>query len=260
VEHLTLGNVIFVVLLLAIFFLAHRMGSRPARSGSGLMPGETRAAFAPSSRYPWRIVAPLLLLGVVMVLGLVRAVASASPSALGPLPVAVGAWLGPYPPSPLWHPLFVSPDREVRAAYTSGAGPIEIYVNAYGEQKQGAELVSWGNTFLAPGGWKEAWPPRSKPIAGQLNSFEARGPLGGLWLIAYTFQVGGTMTHSEMTAQLTYGVKSILHPVPAGVVALAARCDLNCEAARVLVESFWGDMSGSLLAMIPAQRSVVAIR
>jgi len=91
----------------------------------------------------------------------------------------------------------------------------------------------------------------SGDIGVDLVGMQARAPDGSIWIIVRVFEVGGRVTTSEAMAQLAYGIRAILRPVPAGVIALASRCDQNCDAARALVASFWDDMSGSLLAMVP---------
>jgi hypothetical protein len=35
-------------------------------------------------------------------------------------------------------------------------------------------------------------------------------------------------------------------------VALAVRCDVDCSGAQALAGSFWDDMSGEILGMMPA--------
>src|SRR5262249_55541359 len=142
-------------------------------------------------------------------------------------------------------PQYVGPDNARRVAYRSNAGTVEVYANVYGEQRQGKELVSYDNTLLAPGAWERDWPQVTRTLptkVPQLASFEARADDGSRWLIAYVFKVGAGRVRSEPSAQLAYGALSFLRPTPAGVIALATRCNENCEAARALVTSFWDDM------------------
>lgn len=243
VEHKSLGNAIFVVLLLAVFLLARRLASPHSvqRASAG---GRLAAEGSPGGR-----IVLVALLGLAIGLTQARASASLPPPRLLGLPVATGTWQGPLPASPSWQPRYPGAADSRRAAYVSPAGTVEVYVNVYGEQRQGeGELIQYGNTLLAPGEWTRAWPLQAdalQPARGPaLLAFEARAPSGQRWLVARVFDVGGKLTTSELAAQLSYGLQSTLRPVPAGVFALASQCDGNCEAARALVKSFWDDMSG----------------
>jgi hypothetical protein len=130
-------------------------------------------------------------------------------------------------------------------AYVSAKGRIEVY-------GQGKELVEEGNALLAPGEWQEtAGRRRLGEFSPGLLALQARSADGNLWLVAYTFQVAGWQTTSEPLAQLAYGTRSLLRPVPAGVVAVAARCGQDCEMAQALIATFWDDMSARILAVVP---------
>jgi hypothetical protein len=147
----------------------------------------------------------------------------------------------------------VGADGERRAAYVSSTGRVEVYVNTYGEQHQGEELIQYSNTLLAPGTWRRAWPHKTYRLAAQppLVAFEARGADGSLWLLAYVFDVGGRRTTVDGLAQVYYGLQSLHNPAPSGIVALAVRCGADCSAAQELAGAFWDDMSGRILGMMP---------
>lgn len=171
----------------------------------------------------------------------------------GPLPIATGDWQGPLPGVSSWTPHYSGAVGERRAAYVSGSGRVEVYVNAYGAQQQGQELIQYSNTLLAPGIWRREWPQTTRMLATQppLAAFEARGEDGSLWLLAYVYDVGGRHTTASALAQIYYGLQSLREPAPSGVVALAVRCDADCSAAQALVAIFWDDMSGQMLGMLP---------
>jgi hypothetical protein len=52
-------------------------------------------------------------------------------------------------------------------------------------------------------------------------------------------------------AQLYYGLHAIVRPVPAGTLAAAARCDADCNSAERVIDEFWRQHSGELVALIP---------
>lgn len=255
VEHLTLGNVIFVCLLVLVLLLARAVA--PASTARARRPWTSDpfpgTAIRRGSALPFAAIAAALL---------VTAFAAAYPRAAnalhdvspGGLPLTTGRWQGPLPGAAAWTPNFVGAAGERRASYSSAAGTVELYVNAYGVQHQGQELVQYANTLLAPGTWQRAWPQATQPLSQRAPSpasFEASTDDGRRWVLAYLFDVGGWYTSREPLAQLAYGLQAIRRPVPSGVVALAVRCDTDCAAARALATAFWDDMSGPILGMLP---------
>jgi len=250
-EHLTFGNALFVVLLVAIYLLARFMVPAGTPAGVPVVPSPASGVTPDGDVAPWRVWLPLVPLVLVVMLVQVRSFVPVAAPSLGDFPLVAGEWLGPLPASRSWAPVYVAPVEERRVSYTTGAGAIEIYVNVYGEQRQGEELVFYGNSLLAPGSWTRAWPLVTGALGDTLATLEARDPEGRTWLVAYTFRVGDISTRSELSSKLAYGIMSLVHPVPSGVIALATKCQENCEAARALVDSFWDDMSGPVLAMIP---------
>jgi EpsI family protein len=248
VEHRTFGHAVFIVLMIAVLLLARRMAP-PTQREAKVASSESSNTFAA----PWRVAVPLVLLMATVGVTQARTSASQQEAALGSFPVAADAWQGPMPAGRDWSPVFAEPDGHRQVGYRSSDGAVEVYAAAYAEQRQGRELVHEGNTVLAPG-WTRSWPERTTALttgAAPLASFEARASDGSLWLLAYTFEVGGRRTTSEPFAQLMYGLQSFVKPAPSGVLALASRCNENCERARALVMSFWDDMSVPLLDVVP---------
>lgn len=255
VEHRTLGQVIFAILLGSVFLLAHWL----ARRHPAARPGATRPDAAPVDASPaapvgvWRAMLPVALLTITFVMTLAQAEVLEPGSPPGQLPLATGAWQGPMPGDHAWSPRYAGAAGERRAAYASSAGRVEVYVNSYGEQRQGNELIQYSNTLLAPGTWRQAWPYSTRTLAAKppLAAFEARAQDGSLWLLAYVFDIGGRRTTTDSLAQLYYGLQSLRNPAPSGVVALAVRCGADCSDAQALAGTFWDDMSGRILGMMP---------
>jgi EpsI family protein len=251
VEHKTLGNVIFGVLLVAVFLLARRYAHRQPGLRHTQQPDEAGPAATGGA---WRLLPTGVLLVITFAMGRGMAATHAPGLPPGPLPIATGGWQGPLPGAPAWAPHYSGAVGERRAAYVSGSGRVEVYVNTYGEQKQGQELIQYANTLLAPGAWHRAWPHTTRTLAAQppLAAFEARGEDGSVWLLAYVYDVGGRRTPASALAQFYYGLQSLRHPAPSGVVALAVRCGADCGAAQALARTFWDDMSAQMLGMMPA--------
>ncbi|MGQ0428425.1 MAG: exosortase C-terminal domain/associated protein EpsI [Gammaproteobacteria bacterium] len=253
VEHQTFGNVVFAVLLLAIYVSATIIGERATgRRDVALVAGSGTAVDAA----PAIVVAPFLLLGAVAAVVHVPAQAAAATGlGLGPLPVAAGDWLGPMPPLPTWSPRFIGTDGEQHASYRRADGrAVQLYLNLYRSQQPGKELVNFRNNLLAPGAWSRAWPQRVERLeaidAPALAALEVHAPPGQRWLLAYVYKVGDWTTMQAPLAQAGYGLQSLIRPAPSGIVSLTVQCSENCQEAQALVQVFWQDMSSSILGMI----------
>lgn len=255
VEHQTFGNVIFAALL-TVIYVASRLLARgislPAAPDRRAAPAE-RALPEPRAA----LLVPFALLGATAALAYAPVTEPAVVHrGLGHLPLAAGRWQGPFPPAVVWSPRFARPDGERRASYRSATGrTVEIYLNLYASQEEGRELVYYDNSLLAPGFWSRSWPLETRVLEAEgmhaLATMEALGPFGQRWLLAYVYKAGGWTTVREPLAQVGYGLRSLLRPAPAGLVALTIQCGENCQEAQALVQDFWQEMSSSLLGMIP---------
>lgn len=259
VEHITFGNAVFAVLVVCVTLLARRLSRPEVREQpserSSTPPEANLPPAADAARSPRWAAVPLGLLVATLVTNQVRASARPEGHAMKDLPGATAPWAGPLAPGDAWMPDYQGADDHRRGAYSSPAGTVEVYANRYAAQRQGSELILYRNTLLAPGKWERPWPPTTVLVesgATSLATFEARAGRES-WLIAYVYEIGGWATTSESLAQLAYGVRSFLGPVPSGVIALASRCETDCEAARARVGAFWGDMSARILTAIPDQ-------
>jgi EpsI family protein len=248
VEHLTLGKLLFLPLLGGILLTARWCAGTvepTVTAASGIVAG-------PLPR--WSAVPPA---GLVLASMLVTLHPAAGAAQLGGAPLGTGGWEGPLPAQSGWMPGFGDADDQQRLSYQSpDRKSLELYVNLYASQRSGKELVQYNNTLLAPSGWTRPWSSggsRLSTAGGRaLWAFEARAPDEQLWLIAYTYRVGGGLYISEAAAQLAYGMRSLFGPAPAGVVAFASVCDAtNCDKARTLVADFWNNMSSPILSMLP---------
>lgn len=252
VEHRTLGHVIFGLLILAVFLLASRFASPRAVAVDPRRADPT--VLIDGKRHVWPAALAIVALGTVSMKGFAYARVAPDDSALGAWPVSTEAWQGPLPARPAWSPHYVGPSSERRAAYQSAAGTVEVYVNLYGWQRQGRELVQYSNSLTAPGAWTREWPLVNHAIDGgawPLEALEATSADGSRWLVAHGYRVGPWSMTSDAAAQLAYGLRSIGGETPSGVIAVAARCGENCKAAQALVTTFWDDMSEPIQGMLP---------
>jgi EpsI family protein len=248
VEHITLGNVMYVALLLAILMLGRWLGR-----GEGEKPAVSPLVPLPSRRLMTTAVPAILLLALAGFVARIQASESAD-ATLDGWPLATGRWQGPLPPATTWVPRFAASHNERRAAYSSTLGVVEIYSNLYQFQAKGRELIQYENNIVAPEEWVRPWGFSSETIAGRsgdLGAFQMVGPGGREWIVAYTYRVGERLYNRDYAAKLAYGWYSLLGGTPSGVVAMAAACNPgNCDHARALVADFWDDMHPPLLAML----------
>jgi len=77
------------------------------------------------------------------------------------------------------------------------------------------------------------------------------------WLVGRTYVVGGKRTANGLLAQALYGIGTMTQSVPAGLIALAVRCDRDCVGARNVLNAFWSRTGAELVAAIPEQMSRV---
>jgi EpsI family protein len=187
-------------------------------------------------------------LSILPILVWARASQEATNAQLGAMPIATGTWQGPLPAATGWQPRFVNPAEERRAAYAVNGQRIELYLNVYGVQTQGHELVFHRNSIAPIDRYTliRRLPAQAAPPA-QIVA-EANGTR---WVVTQAYQVGGWSTASPGLAQLYYGLHAIVRPVPAGTLAVATRCVADCDAAERALDDFWREHSGELVALIP---------
>jgi EpsI family protein len=241
-EHVSLGYALFAPLLLAILYVGRRLGrNATAPTGPGVTP-PARASIA-----AWA--APLALI-VVPIIGSAAHSPDLDPPTLGRLPILTGAWQGPLPPAAVWEPRFAEAVAEMRAAYAQDGRRIDVYVNVYGEQTQGRELIHFTNSTTPADRW-----PSVSTVDGDesLQTLIAQHSPGQRWMIAQTYVVGGRATSSQLFAQMLYGAHALLRPAPAGVVALATPCTPDCDAARAAIDDFRAAHGGAVAALIPTR-------
>lgn len=253
VEHKTLGNVMFAILLVIVLLLARWLGGlssgRPESAGAS-------CAMAGGPKLAVHLSALVLLALAGLLAQRSYAARTVEPSAFS-LPLATADWQGPLPPASAWYPDYLAPDAERRASYGSLDGSVEVYANLYLNQSGERELIRYGNNLVAPAGWERPWSAHLETInTGKtaLGSVPIRGPAGGTWLLARAFVVGQGVYSSELVAKLAYGWRSIWHASPAGVIAIAAPCDpTNCDHAQALIVDFWDNQQPGLQAMVSGQ-------
>jgi EpsI family protein len=241
-EHKSFGYALFIPQLLAVLWVTRRI-----RRGQSDAPAATPAAAERRNRFADLAIVALLLVSPIAIW--TNASERASAAHLAAMPIATGAWQGPLPADSGWQPRFVNPGEERRAAYAMGGQRIELYLNVYGVQTQGHELVFHRNNIA---------PIDRYTLIRRLPAVAARPPAaivaeanGTRWVVTQTYEVGGWLTATPGVAQFYYGVHALAGPVPAGTLAVATRCAPDCNAAEQAIGAFWLEHSRELVALIP---------
>jgi EpsI family protein len=257
-NHKGLGNVVFAVLLLLIFLVAR--GIQPKQSTAEALPSMVdRPA-------PRLLLASITVLGLLCATGLLAARAAsnmtfeAGTPQLSAAPMLSGEWQGPYASTSSWMPEFIAATDALRLAYRSSNindrdYQVELYINVYGKQQQGAELIYFRNNLQAPGQWQKISSLDVPNVVASALGTELRitEHVSGTerWVFGQTYVVGGHQTGSALFAQLLYGKTTLTRAAPAGVVALAVRCRDECARAKSILRSFWFQMEQQLVATVP---------
>lgn len=253
-NHKGLGHVVFAGLLVLIYWLAGRFGTH-----AGVLPAGTFASSAPApgSRLKIQVAAvtTLLMAFAALTARASWALPQGTALQLQPLPVVLEHWQGPLPSKSPWQPVFEGASDTRQVTYVSTRGQVDVYMNVYGPQQQGSELVFYRNSVYAPGSWQLV----EFSFGNALVAGIGRSPLvteqltaeGERWLIGQLYVVGGRRTAAGLFAQLLYGLSTATTPAPAGVLAIAVRCSTDCNVARGMMEEFWLQMGDALLATIP---------
>lgn len=259
-EHLSLGWALFAVLVAIVCLLA-RWLAEPA----AVLPAHARSAdpsqavSAARALRGWishpAVLGTLFLLCLPMLgVAYARTALRAPPEMLpAQLPrAATGEWRGPEAPDALWSPRFQGAAAELRGAYDSTGRTVEVYVATYRQGGQlGAKLVSSSNLLLPPD-WsvileRTLDDPRIPAQLRGARTIEAVSPEATRWVVSYLYQIDAAVTASPVLAQLEYGVRSWHRSMTARVIAVAARCQGECEPARRDLADFWSQAGARLL-------------
>jgi exosortase A len=243
-EHHSFGYALFIPLLLAILWIARRSRQRqPIGPVSPAAPEVERRG----RPIDWAIVMGLAALPILV---WARTAEHAYVAHLAAMPVATGAWQGPLPGVAAWQPRFLGASEERRAAYQQDGQRFEIYMNVYGAQSQGRELVFHHNSF-APADRFAQIRRLSRSAGTSPAEVIAETNGGSRWVVMHTYRVGGWQTDSPGLAQLYYGLHAIVRPVPAGTLAVAVRCAEDCSSAEQVIQRFWREHARELVGLIP---------
>lgn len=258
-NHKGLGNVIFVILMAIIFWLVTRLG----KTGSATTHDVIEIAEAPSRHLMRNAVltaVPLLAGAALMARALAHSDDGIESPQLQPLALSLGRWQGPLPSQSNWLPAFEAAADSRRFAYQGAEGRVEVYLNVYGRQHLGHELVFFSNTVYAPGHWQWVGSAFGDMLRSSIGLepwwTEQQTDRDERWLVGQLYVVGRYRTSLGLFEQALYGLSTIGQPATAGTVALAIRCNTDCASALRQARDFWREQGDSLIAAIPQRLSV----
>jgi EpsI family protein len=250
VEHVTFGWLVFLPLLAAIYLLSWRLSAGTVIAPSGV---DLVRSARDSGATMVRVNAALLLL-LTLFAAVGGSTSAVGHSALDAMPILTGEWQGPFP-SNGWRAQFHEPHDQRQAAYKSGDSAVHVYVNLYRAQRQGRELVQYRNSVLGAG-----WSETGSMLPSQLEAGSAseqprivRDESGREWVLVSLYNVDGALTTSALVAQLEYGARALLRPVPSGVIALASPCNDDCRSAAGALQMFWRQAGARFIGMLHAE-------
>jgi exosortase len=261
-SHTGVGNAVFVVLLIAILLVGRRLGRDDV---SQTDTGSPIAHESPALWVPAASIGVLLVLTASTTYAAWRTPVGAKPQ-LQPLPVPHTAWQGPMPASEDWKPRFGDDVDSRRVSYWRSSVPapamseqtaerVEVFINVYGVQEQGKELVYFENT-TAPAEWTYVR-GRSGAVSTELgidlSIAEYSSARNQRWLVGQTYVVGGRAVSTGLGEQLLYGLSTLTGAAPAGVIAVAVRCAESCDQAHGALIEFWREVGEQLVETLPTR-------
>lgn len=253
VDHIIYGWIFFGLVMFALFWAGQFLREPDAA------PEEAAAARAAptepgtDSASAWKIYAIALLLvvgagagpGMLHWLG-VRAAAVVEPARMS-APAGRGPWQGPFKTQDDWRPVFPGASGRFLRVYRDGAESVYLYSAYYERQRQGAELIKWGNRVYDGQVWvRVASGVREVKLASgqRLRVRETVIRSGPTDRVVWSwYRIGDRVTASALDAKLLAAWEDLRHGgAVAAVVAVAADYQLGPQQARDVLRRFLEDM------------------
>jgi EpsI family protein len=242
--HYTFGWAVFATCFLIFLWATSRRA--PLATGAAGAAGATgaRAAIAvasqPVSFVPLVVAAVALVAIPVISYGLGaagRKQNEAAPVAARHLPVS--GWSGPYAvANPSWRPVYAGADLLSQVTYVDVSGrTLEMAEVVYKMQRQGAELVGYGNSLTGEGldTVSEHTVQAGSRQFNETVAVDRRGQRSVIWSV---FDIGGRGLIHPLAAQLWYGAHSMVASPRSALLAYRVACVPTCEAAGRTLKDF----------------------
>jgi len=234
VEHFSLGWGIFAGSMVVYFFLARRL---PA----SVIPDSVNHEASLRS-FEWTGGRGVILALAAMALAPVWSIVNSSHSqqfAGAPLLGPIDGWSGPIDASGTWRPEYPGADQQEIKQYSSAAGAVEAFVAVYYTQRQGKELVGYGNSATGHELLVRELVTLRTASGGEVKEALVSDEQNRQSIVHFGYEVGGQSFVSGMRSQLWYGFASLGAAPVSQVVAVRAVCEGGCDRARELLGRFW---------------------
>ena len=246
-DHLTLGWILFAVLMIPVFVVARKLED-PAGQNN---PGKQHACDTARPKVSWLAVVAGI---ATMIAGPVWAAAIASPitktdNLVLELPTGGSQWSGPGNSHWDWQPVFAGAAAERVAEYVGAETSVLVYTNLYLTQQQGRELIFIHNRIA--GDWRTADSGSAEIALPQIDGkmmfrqLVARNYMGD-WLIWYRYEIGGVFETSDTRVKLRQALETLQGRPHAGIVAFATPCHTSCEQASHTLSAFVAQIGHSV--------------
>jgi EpsI family protein len=243
VDHYWFGWLLFGVAMMGFIWFTGR--GRAAADTAPSPPASQSGAINARPVY----VAAVLLAAFPVSQWLVRVAADQDEFVSRDLPAGKGGWTGPYSAAQDWRPLFHGATSEVLASYRDrDARAVEVYAVVYLGQRQGAELVGYGNSLLGERGFEQHGESVIATPNGKVIETIATDAAGRKSIIWSVYDIGGRAFVEPLRSQLWYGVTALSGRPVASLAAARAVCVPDCDGAREKLERFFDQMGPQLRA------------
>jgi len=235
VSHYGFGWAVFAAAMTVFFLVASRIPPPLVDVA------HVTAAARPDTRtWPPRLALPLVFvaMGLGPTLAWTAARRDAAAVAAPAFAQRVSGWDGPLAAASRWRPLFIGADWEIFGLYRRGSAEVEWYTADYVFQRQGKKLLGYDNSILGADAFAVL---EEDVVTDGVHGFvdlrlrDAQGAQSLLW---YVYEIGTREMTSGLRAQLWYGAASLAGPVDSRIIALRAKCDPDCAAARARLQLF----------------------
>lgn len=244
VEHYRFGWAVFAATMAVFFFMAHRMRvsseTHRAIAGSPAIETSSRASLA------------LFIVAISIAPGYRLLLEHRTIPHVALQNVAPSGWLRIVPVANEWQPIFIHADASELAHFSRDGVQVDVYRALYAEQNQHKKLAGYDNSPLGTlrHGEVEVSTDNAPAPFTERELVDATANREIVW---YAYYVDERWFSHALRAQMWGGMKALFGMPHAGVVALHARCESNCDAARRAMMN-WTDPV--VLQMLSAARKL----
>jgi EpsI family protein len=233
VDHYYFGWFVFAFAMALFFAIARRLPllEAEARAEEATPPGRVKLAGVAATL-------AAMLVGPAWSLVATASNAGSEPAAL---PVDPGDWRGPFSARSRWQPYYPGADAQQRAEYRGETGAVTVYVATYASQRQGKELIGYDNSILGKSSDASASAASLPDL--MIKELEVSAPDEGRSLIWYRYRIGARPFARDITAQLYYGVASLVSSPVSQIIAMRAECVPDCAQARAALTDLLQELS-----------------